>query len=184
MKKGVKEKNKIFSPRNLLIGFVGIIISLLIFNYFYPVLPFNKTDFDEDSEVGELYSEGIFDDLGCLLKLCKQLGRLCEGSSNSYDSPPCPCSGPHPGVCFYCDENTKLWAPKRDGTICGYSGGPETKYCLNGDCQTCLNPRCGQCQYCDFDSGERKCNIDVGAFCRDWLIPGSCGVDGECNTIF
>jgi|SRR3989344_2210505 len=49
-----KKKNNIFSPRNILIGFVVIIALLLIFNYTYT---FSKRglDISRDSELGELY---------------------------------------------------------------------------------------------------------------------------------
>ena len=52
-KKRVKNKN-IFSSKNLLIGFVAIVILLLLFNYTYT---FSKRNLDifRDSELGELY---------------------------------------------------------------------------------------------------------------------------------
>ena len=42
-------------PKNILIGFVVIIILLLIFNYFYPIFSFKTLSFNGNNNQGELY---------------------------------------------------------------------------------------------------------------------------------
>ena len=38
-----------------MIGFIGIIVLLLIFNYFYPILTIGNANLNENSQIGELY---------------------------------------------------------------------------------------------------------------------------------
>ena len=178
--RGSKKKNNIFSPKNLSIGFIVIIILLLIFNYFYPVFSFNNRFFSQNYENGELYSEI---DEG-----------LEEGFAGSNENQPCKYNSDCGGRgCRYCDKG--FCNSYGDGASCNsYTGNHGV--CKDGKCPDCSNLNCNkQCQECVFgEDGNPKCkNWDVtcliGGYTPGknndytWCYNGKCPEDckGKCK---
>jgi len=134
-------RNKIFSSKNLLIGFIVIIIFLLIFNYFYPVFLINNKFFNQNFNLGELYAT-----------------KDGEGSS-----PDPPGSDDRAKGCdeLKCDKKCQKCVPKTDGTVGSKCidlsfcmDGNSHAFCYKGKCPDC-KPDCKECQIC-VDLGEGK----------------------------
>src|SRR3989344_2288009 len=131
-----KNKNNIFSPRNLLIGFVAIIALLLIFNYTYT---FSKRGLDKykDYEFGELY-QTIGDDQH------SQCDKECQAW---LDKP-----GSEEGK--YCqDINERGYCDATYG-----SGEWENGWCIKGHCtdsydNNCGSYNCNECSTCVVKDG-------------------------------
>lgn len=170
--RGKIKRDNIFSPRNLLIGFIGVIVLLLIFNYFYPVFLVNNRFFNQNYNNGELYSG------------------IGEGSNNYksciYDS---DCGECIKCVNGFCSQN------QPDGSVCN-SGTGNHGQCKNGKCPDCSNLNCDkQCQVCVFGTdGKSKCeNWDVSCIIGGytpgqnndytWCYNGKCPKDckGKCQ---
>src|SRR3989344_5442578 len=186
-----KKRNNIFSPKNLLIGFVVIIVLLFAFNYFYPAFSNKNSNIDENSGLGKLFSVICVPAIGrgCYpeyphhisgpydtYEKCKE---ACEEGNNLENAPCRNCrqekykseDGKDEYYCVYWDSNNgdscKIFPDIFSGSddmivIDGYKST-----CLKGNCLKCE----GGCLSCQTCVGENICkNPGIGE-------PGGCPED-------
>ena len=189
--RGNKKRNNIFSPKNLLIGFVVIIVLLFAFNYFYPAFSNKNSNIDENSGLGKLFSVICVPAIGrgCYpeyphhisgpydtYEKCKE---ACEEGNNLENAHCRNCrqekykseDGKDEYYCVYWDSNNgdscKIFPDIFSGSddmivIDGYKST-----CLKGNCLKCE----GGCLSCQTCVGENICkNPGIGE-------PGGCPED-------
>ena len=134
-----KNKNNIFSPKNILIGFFVIIVLLLIFNYTYT---FSKKDLDlSKDELGEFYQSRGKDICSTCDKECQE----CLDKPGSEDGKYCQNKNER----GYCDANYG-------------SGEWENGWCIKGHCTDSYDNNCGSYNCNECSTCVTKDGIPVG----------------------